>query len=46
MIEQLFFWQLARGRNFSVATQPTKPFGGDVFAPLMGIGEQRSRKVA
>src|SRR6476646_9509974 len=35
MIEQLFFWQIGRGRNFSVATHPTKPFCGDVFAPLI-----------
>src|SRR4029077_14152869 len=34
MIEQLFFWQIGRGRNFSVATHPTKPFCGDIFAPL------------
>ena len=35
MIEKLFSWQIARGRNFFVATHPTKPFGGDVFAPLI-----------
>ena len=35
MIEKLFSWQIIRGRNFSVATHPTKPFGGDFLAPLI-----------
>src|SRR5258705_12245718 len=35
MIKKLFSWQIARGRNFSVATHPTKPFGDDFLASLI-----------